>query len=324
MTAPTPVVAWGSSDAEWAKARTRGLGASDVAAALGLSRYRTPWQVWAEKTNTRRPDEQPSAAVELGLDLESWLIERAAARLGQPVTRTSHRLFAHGDHPWRLCSPDGTAGPDLVEAKTAGIVAGWGVPVGWTDDTIPLTYEIQTRWQMHVMDAGRVYVPALVAGLGFRLYTVYRDLDTEAELARQAEEWWIRHIVEGVEPPLGAADTDAVLATWPRPVEDEPVDLDDTDAAELLGRRRDAKKRLADTKTEVEEIDNRLKRLAGPHAIAFLEGHKAYGWIAKRGRIDWQRYAAELAEAHDLELPDPEPYRGATTRALNIAKEYTS
>ncbi len=32
------------------QARARGLGGSDIAAVLGLSRYRTPYEVWLEKT----------------------------------------------------------------------------------------------------------------------------------------------------------------------------------------------------------------------------------------------------------------------------------
>ena len=36
--------------AEWLKARRGGIGGSDVAACLGLNPWRTPVQVWEDKT----------------------------------------------------------------------------------------------------------------------------------------------------------------------------------------------------------------------------------------------------------------------------------
>ena len=38
------------SQIDWLKERQKGIGGSDVAAILGMSPWRTPYQVWEEKT----------------------------------------------------------------------------------------------------------------------------------------------------------------------------------------------------------------------------------------------------------------------------------
>jgi putative phage-type endonuclease len=315
--AGVPVVGWDVSDDDWLFARLGGLGASEVAPALGLSRWRTPWQVWAEKVDARRPEEPVSEAMALGIALEPWLLDRAAAELGRPVARTAARLYAHPRHEWRLCSPDGRSGGDLVECKTGGLAGGWGTPEGWTETSMPLTHELQCRWQMHVMDAPRVHLVALVAGMGVRTYTVERELGVEADLAAQASVWWERHVLGEVEPPLGGGDAAAVLARFAES-DDRPVDLDDTDAWDLLARRRDAKKRGKDADVEVEEIHTRLKALLGPAWTGRLGNRVAYTWKPRLGNVDWQRIAADMAEKAGVPLPDPDTYRKPGTRALDV------
>lgn len=44
----------GLTRADWLKLRRRGIGGSDVAAILGLSKWRTPLEVWQDKTATAR------------------------------------------------------------------------------------------------------------------------------------------------------------------------------------------------------------------------------------------------------------------------------
>ena len=125
----------------------------------------------------------------------------------------------------------------IIELKTAGLASGYGIPHGWDDDGLPLGYEIQARWQMHVMDAATVEVVGLVAGLGVVHRTVHRDLDIELDLVAQVEAWWQRFVLGGEEPPFEVADKDTVAYLFPTP-DGESVDLDHTDAPSLLARRR--------------------------------------------------------------------------------------
>ena len=59
-----------SSDSEWLELRSHGIGGSDVAAIMGLSPWRTPYQVWADKVLGIREDISGKPAVEWGTILE--------------------------------------------------------------------------------------------------------------------------------------------------------------------------------------------------------------------------------------------------------------
>lgn len=199
----TPIVGWDTDRVRWLDRRAHGCGASDVAALLGLTHWATPLEMWLEKTRRARPDTRvlsPTqlAAVDLGNRLEGWLLDQTGDLLGVAAGRTSARTYAHLGEPWRMASPDGELNDDsgaLVEAKTAGLASGWGIADGWEDNQVPLAYELQARWQMHVLDRPVVHVVALVAHLGLIHRIVQRDPDLEADLVDQVSTWWDNHVV---------------------------------------------------------------------------------------------------------------------------------
>lgn len=312
----TGIIGWEHTDEQWLAAREGGISASDVAVLLGFSPYQTPAQLWAQKTGRPFPPIVVNEAMQLGLDLEPWLLERSARHLG-PVTRTPSRLYAHPEYPWRMASPDGmiVGTTDLVEAKTAGLTSGFGIPLGWSEETIPLGYNFQARWQMHVLDAPRVHVPALVAGLGFRLYTLERDLVIEADMVAQVTEWYERHILGDVEPPLGAGDLEALGLRYPNPTAGA-VELDDTDAHDLWIAYRAAHEREKRAGADKTAAGAGLKLLLREHDAGTVEGQVICTWKARDGAVDWKRLAVDLADTAAVPLPDPETYRKPSTRTF--------
>lgn len=322
-TDPQPVIGWDATRKEWLEARRPGLGASDVAAVLGFSRYTTPWQVWAAKNDVRHVEDTQTAAAELGDDLEPWLLGQAARILGRPVERTPARLYRDPQHPWRMASPDGVVAgvAELVECKTAGLASGYGYPDGWTEDSIPLGYEIQARWQLITMQAERVHVVGLVAGMGVVHHVVERDLGIENELLAQVGEWWQHHMVDGVEPPLGAGDGDVLRAMYPRPTANE-IDLDDTDAAEIAARYRTFRTAESEAKAAKKAEGARLQALLKEHAIGLIEGRPIVTWDTQNNTVDWEQLARDMAAQHDINLPDPETYRRRPKRVLGVKEEF--
>ena len=316
-----PVIGWDATDDEWHAARASGLGASDVASALGFSRYRSPFQVWAEKTGAYPVDDRPSDASRLGNDLEPWLLQQAGGQLHTPVGRTAYRMYAHPQHAWRMASPDGTAGPDLLECKTAGLAGGFGVPEGWTEDTVPLGYEIQARWQMHVLDRDRCWIVALIANFGFRMYPIDRDLGLELDLVDQVSEWWQHHVVGGNQPPLGGGDADAVRDMFPAP-DGSTRNLDDTDAPALLATYRTARSAESQAKAAKTQAGTAIKALLGDATFGQIDATQVVSWSGQRGDVDWQRMARDLAEQAHLDLPDPNTYRRPDKRVLNVKETF--
>lgn len=319
---PHPVSTWDDSEAAWLADRRTGLGGSDVVAALGFSKYTSPWEVWREKTGQTELDtEPPSEAAELGNALEPWLIDQAPEVLGVDAYRTLHRTYAHPDHYWRRCSPDGIlADGRLVEAKTAGLAGGFGTPPGWADGGIPLGYEFQVRWGLHVMDAPAAEIIALVAGLGLIHRTVTRNLAVELKLVRQLQSWWDQHVIGGDEPAMGPGDAEVLAELYPT-VEREVVELDGSDALTHWEAYLAAHEREKAAKDEKAAAGAELKRLLGDAEQGRVEGHVIASWGTKKSKVNWARLLDDLAPdlwTSGIPMPDPEDYRGAPGRSLNV------
>jgi putative phage-type endonuclease len=319
MNAPTPILGWDAPRQAWLRERAKGAGASDVAAALGFSRWQTPWEVWVAKTGRLLRPDAPSPAAQLGTDLEPWLLGRAPALLEQQVDRTPHQLYAHPEVPWQRCSPDAFAQDGgLVEAKTAGLIA-WERPEDWHDGGIPLGYELQGRWQMMVMDRPRVHMVALVAGLGVVVRRIERDLVVEAELCRQMTEWWNKHVVGGQEPPIGRNDLDTLAALYTDPNRAAAVELD-AEALEWRAKYLEAVAMESFYRKTKEETGALFKAALGNACIGQHGDETLVTWNPKQNEVDWEQMARDLAAKADLPLPDPDTYRRPPGRTLSVKK----
>lgn len=183
------------------ESRNSRCGASDAAAILGLSPYRSAYETWLEKTGRLEPG-KGSDATSMGQRLESPILDVAEAELG-PLSR--------GDLVWlpRLALPLASTLDARVkatgipcEAKTSGIV---GPLYGtWGDDgsdAVPESYLVQVTLQMVCCEADMAHLYALLGGRGIVRYRVLRDDDLANTLVDRLARWWDRHIVQGIEPP---------------------------------------------------------------------------------------------------------------------------
>lgn len=52
---------------EWLELRTKGLGGSDIGTALGFNSFKSPYQLWAEKTGLIEPEDiSDKVAIQIG------------------------------------------------------------------------------------------------------------------------------------------------------------------------------------------------------------------------------------------------------------------
>ncbi len=139
--------------ASWLAERRRGLGASDAAAVLGLSHWKSNLELWEEKTGLREPEDiGDKPFVKYGNDAEPLL--RQFFALDHPeykVSFTPYKIISCWA-PFITCTPDGEleeAGSGRkggLEIKTTEIrsAAGWD---RW-NGRIPDEYYAQVLHQM--------------------------------------------------------------------------------------------------------------------------------------------------------------------------------
>ena len=190
------------SRADWLAQRRTGIGGSDVAAILGLSKWRTPLDVYLRKRG--EGSEQPdNPAMYWGRALEPVVLAAYADETGHDVRRPE-KIIVHPTIPYLIASLDGfTDEPRIVEVKTARSGNGWGEP-GSAD--VPDDYALQVQHYMAVTGFPVADIPVLIGGSDFRIYTVPADVELQAAMIERCAEFWQR-VMDGNPPdPVSYAD----------------------------------------------------------------------------------------------------------------------
>jgi putative phage-type endonuclease len=273
---------------DWLAERRTGIGGSDVAAILGLSRWKTPLDVYLDKTG-QLPPQPESEPMRWGTLLEPVILGEFAARHGIRVERP-HGIQRHAERPWMLASLDGWA-PDLpavVECKTARSADGWG-DTGTGE--IPAYYQTQVAHYLAVTGAAVAFVPVLIGASDFRVYQVERDDGFISDLQAAEEAFWHDHVLAGIPPgPINAADA---ARLWARDngetLEVDPVIGDDV--VELRALKAQAK----DLEERIGSIEDRV-RLAFRDAASIAVAGKVLATFKAQTRKGLD--AKRMAEAH--------------------------
>lgn len=206
------------------------MGASDCAAALGLSPFCTEWELAGLKTGRIEPDKSDTKSTASGRGLEPYVIDVAESELG-PLSRDQLVFAEHVDFPLAstLDAQVMVSGVP-VEAKTTGIVGPVYGEWGEIDsDVIPPYYLVQATIQMICTEAEFAHVYALIGGRGVVRYRVMQDAELASELTERLSRWWQRHVIEGVEPARTEAPPLEVIKRL-RKTPSKTIELYDEDA----------------------------------------------------------------------------------------------
>jgi len=151
--------------------RAKGIGASEAGAILGLDPFASAYDVWLRKTG-KVGDVETNDAIEWGNDLEEVIGKRAARVLNCRVTRPTHTyrhqngiMLANLDFEADLP----TFGPSPLEAKSTGIMDGWGED---DSDQVPDRVWAQVQVQMMCRKAQVAKVARMLGRYGFK-FTIY-------------------------------------------------------------------------------------------------------------------------------------------------------
>lgn len=312
------VLAAGAPEDEWHAVRRTGIGGSDIAAICGLNPYTSPLEIWHTKRGVvvPRPDDAVlSEAAENGRDLEPFVASRFTRKTGLPVLEYPGTL-RRPDIPWLLVNLDRlTLEGDhhgVLELKTRSSYA----LSDWEDEP-PADVQVQVQWQLAVTGWPFGWTACLIGGQRTIVHRLERDEQMIADLVSIGEEFW-GWVQDGTPPPLDGtpATGDLLDRLHATPDEGATVVADPLEVEALLKQRATAKEQIAAGELALQDAENRMKAIAGDATEVHIRGELAYSWRPRKGRIAWKK--AALAADPDL---DPEPFRGAPTRALSIHLE---
>ncbi|VVE89867.1 YqaJ viral recombinase family protein [Pandoraea bronchicola] len=199
---------------DWLSVRRTGIGGSDAAAAVGLSPYMSPLELWMIKTgrdaDLPKPDpDDTTDPVYWGTLLEPVVAASYTKQTGHRVRRIN-AVLRHSTIPWMIANIDrevvGAPDVSILECKTAGE---FGARL-WRDG-VPEYVQIQVQHQLAVTDKHAADVAVLLCGQALEVHRIVRDDALISRLIELEAAFW--HYVKTDTPPPadGSASADRAL-----------------------------------------------------------------------------------------------------------------
>lgn len=231
------------------------IGGSDIAVVMGVSRYKTPMMLWAEKTGVLEIEDISNLEhVELGTDLEQFVADTFTKRTGIKV-RKAPNGYCHKDYSFMVAHIDRlvTGTDELLECKTCSAYK----QDEWKDDGIPIEYIYQVQWYLGLTNKSKGYIACLIGGQKF----VYKEIDFDKELfdsmIEKAKEFW--SCVKTETPPtVAAADGDTLNKLYPTS-NDTILETDNQDIEKQITLLEVVKQELKELEEKKKSLETSLK-----------------------------------------------------------------
>lgn len=219
------ISSWTREQWEEDRRKRKTIGGSDAAAVLGLSKYASPYSLWAQKTGLLVPEDiSDKEAVRLGVDLEDYVARRWMEATGKKLKRDNH-IILNSDYPFAHANVDRlvVGEPDAgFEAKTT---SSFEILQQCRDGKFPDAWYCQVVHYMMVTGAMRWYLGVLVFGHGFFHFTIERN-ESEIEALVCAEAAFFQNVDHNIPPDVDGSDASMeALKTIYSESRQEQVDL---------------------------------------------------------------------------------------------------
>ena len=276
---------------DWLEYRRLGIGGSDASAVCGINKYKSPVELWMDKTGQIPPQEAGEAAY-WGTQLESIVRAEFTKRTGIEVAKPAVILQSE-EHPFMLANLDGTCevpdiGTCIFEAKTAS-----AYKAGEWEDTIPDEYMCQLQHYLAVTGYQGAYIAVLIGGNTFRWKFVERDEELISMLVELESAFW-DHVQDCTPPPLDGSNASAKFLAdrFCDSIPKSHITLPDT-AVTLLAQYDEACEQLEIIAEQKQRAENLLKEMMGENEVG-TAGDRIVTWKSmSQERLDSKALKAE-------------------------------
>lgn len=302
--------------AEQQLVRSQGIGASEIAIILGFDRHRTALELWLDKRGQLTREEQ--SWTERGIRLEPYVAAHYQERHPDVVVVRHGLTTVHPTHKLVIATPDyeireldESGSPEqspvvterqLLQIKTIRpnreILREFGVP---GSDEVPMAFAAQEQWELLATGLEEAHIAVLFGLDDYREYVIQADSGLQEEMLDAATEWWQRHIVEGIEPPIEGAAGAHYLAKKFKQTTDIIRDASEEAVAAMgnLARLEESIDELNSMKTEIQNV---LKQeITEFRGLQSPDGHRVL-WVQAKDSVktDWESVAGEFRTMLEL------------------------
>ena len=292
------------SKSNWLKWRSKGLGGSDAACICGISKYKSPVELWMEKTGQIKPKESGEAAY-WGTILEPIVRKEFSLRSNLKV-KIIKSMLQHSKYDFMLANLDGVVidpecGECIFEAKTASIFKS----DQWDDDNIPQEYMLQIQHYMAVTGYNKTYIAVLIGGNQFKYKVVERDDELINMLIKLEEDFW-EHVVTNTPPPMDGSEASKELLNKLYPLSNAKTQIILPDESiNLINQYELSKDKEKEACEMKEEAVNKLKIMLGDFECGNSNDRT----------VLWKSYESEKLDTKKLKEEQPDIYSRYITKS---------
>ena len=296
----------GMSNEEWLKWRKKGLGGSDVAAILGISKWSSAIDIWLQKTNQKFDETIENEAMTWGKILEPVIREQFKQKTGKKVVEV-HSILQNEEYRFMLADLDGLTedsegNPAILEIKCVSEYK----RSEWDNDQIPYYYMTQVMHYLAVTGLDTAYVCALIGANSMIIREVKADQEMIAMLVACEKNFWDK-VVNCVRPE--ADDSDAckeLLDSLYRGGVSEQIVLPE-EAIEFVDLYLEASADEDSAKAKKQLASNRLKEIMGDYNSATCLGHT----------VSWKPVSTDRFDSKKFKEDEPELYAKYTKTSVS-------
>ena len=250
------------------------LGGSDAAAAIGLSKWKTPLQLAQEKLGLVKLF-QGNRFTEAGKRLEDVIARWYADETGSKVARVNRTLKLDG-YPYIVAHVDRrvVGKRKVLECKSADkwTIANWGDP---GSEDVPDEYFIQVQhYLLFKKYFDHADLAALIGGNDFRIYQIAPDSELQDMMLQGMKVFWDTIQRGDLPDPVNSADADR---RWSRDTKDAVyADADVLEWHHELKRSQGIQKEI---EQKIDQCKLQIKQFMTEHQVLLDgDGKKLHAW----------------------------------------------
>lgn len=290
---------------EWLKVRKLGLGGSDMAAVLGLSPWRSPIDVWLDKTSDT-VEEKESEPMYWGNVLEEVVAQEFAKRSGYKV-RNNNFTLQSDEYPYLLANIDREiVGLDAgLECKTANAFKA----NEWDGDNVPDAYYIQCQHYMAVTGKSSWWIACLVGGNTFYYKEIKRNEEVIAAIVDTGAAFWELVKNKTMPAPDDTKQCENALKKLYQKSNGQSVELP-ANYGNMIIDYLEIKNQLSELETKKRGIENVMKDfLKDNEKATYGEHFVSWKSIKPRETFDAKAFKNDYPELHKQYIKVGEPSR---------------
>ena len=278
--------------------RKSGLGGSDMGAVMGLSKWRTPLDVYNDKTSDEI-DLTPNDILDLSSYLEDYTAKKYADLTGYKVARFNREIthpqydFLKGNIDRRISRYTGDIALGILECKAVSTYNFRKIEM----NGLPDEYIIQGQFYLAISNFKWLEFAVLNRDNGKLLkFALAKDNELGKAIIEAGVNFWKNHVIPKI-PPL--IDTNNEKINLPK-VDGKLIDMNDNSKlANLINQYREYNELKAQAESLVDDVKQEIMAITKDNQAVECNNAKIYNITSTRNTFDSTKFKKDNPAEYD-------------------------